>query len=144
LRGPIAYRMVDNDGDGLANQLLATVPLRIFQAGPYTLTAAVYNASSYAAVYSERHRYFEAGDVDVDFLFSGILLRQLGANASLYFSASLPWGFSTFNVLTLRIQYLVLDPSTFQITPMKNVVFAANPPPTNVCCGYLRLVNYSD
>jgi len=104
----------------------------------------VYNASSYAAVYSERLRYLEAGDVVVDFLFSGILLRQLGANASLYFSASLPWGFSTFNVLTLRIQYLVLDPSTFQITPMKNVVFAANPPPTNVCCGYLRLVNYSN
>jgi len=144
LRGPITYRMVDNDGDGLANQLLATVPLRIFQPGPYTFTAAVYNASSYVAVYSERQRYLAAGDVDVDFSFSGILLRELGANASLYFSTSLPWGFSTLDVLTLRIPYLGLDPSTFQITPMKTVTFAANPPPTNICCGYLRLVNYSN
>ena len=144
LRGPIAYRMVDNDGDGLADQLVATVPLRVFQPGPYTFNAAVYNASSYAAVYSERLRYFEVGDFDVDFLFSGVLLRQIGANASLYFSTSLPWGFSTFDVLTLRIQYLGLDPSTFQFRPMKNVTFAANPPPANICCGYLRLVNYSN
>src|SRR3989475_8120830 len=45
LRGPITYRMVDNDGDRLANQLVATVPPRIYHAGPYTITAAVYNAS---------------------------------------------------------------------------------------------------
>src|SRR6266566_8419783 len=143
LRGPVIYRTVDNDGDGLANQVAATVPLRIFQPGPYTFSAAMYNATSYGAVYSTRLRYFEVGDVDVDFLFSGVLVRQLGANASLYLSTSLSWGFSTFEVLTFR-QRLALDPSIFQTVPMKNITFSTNLPLTDVYYGSLRLVNYSN
>ena len=144
LRGPILYRTVDNDGDGLVNQLVAIVPLRNFQSGPYTFTAAAYNASSYSAVFSTRQRYLEPGDIDVEFPLSGLLVRQLGANVSFYLSATLPWGFSTFTVLEIRIPPMEVDPSIFQTAIMKDVTFSSNPPPANVCCGFLRLVNYSN
>ena len=142
VRGAILNRTVDTDGDGLANQFVVTLPLRIVSTGSYTFYAVAYNLSSYVSSY--KNRYLEPGDVDLTFAFSGILLRSMGANISFYFSAYINWGYNSFYVLDLRTPDAIPDLSIFQTATMKSVTFAATSPPSNSCCGSILLANYSN
>lgn len=117
LRDPVTLVPEDADGDGLANQLVASISIRVSGEGFYRFTLRAENPVR--GTETQRQRYLVPGDYDLRMGLSGIMLQPFSGDANVTLRAV---RISTSTVdLEWVGQYRMPSPSIFQTAPSTGV-----------------------